>query len=59
MIHYPKLGSVEIQKLKICHVRLQGRYSLLIIIFGDVIIVLAEKSIATCSFTLLSISVMI
>ena len=39
--------------------RLRGRYSLFKIIFGGVIIVLANKSITTCSFTLLSVSVMI
>ena len=39
--------------------RLQGRYSLFKIIFGGVIIVLANKSITTRSFTLLSVSVMI
>ena len=36
-----------------------GRYSLFKINFGGVIIVLANKSITTCSFTFLSISVMI
>ena len=39
--------------------RLRGRYSLFKIIFGGVIIVLPNKSITTCSFTLLSVSVMI
>ena len=39
--------------------RLRGRYSLSKIIFGGVIIVLANKSITTCSFILLSVSVMI
>ena len=40
-------------------IRLWGRYSLSKIIFGGVIIVLANKSITMCSFTLLSVSVMI
>ena len=39
--------------------RLRGRYSLLKIIFGGVIIVLANKSITTRSFSLLSVSMMI
>ena len=39
--------------------RLRGRYSLFKIIFGGVIIVLANKSITTCSLTLLSVTVMI
>ena len=37
--------------------RLQGGYSLFKIIFGDMIIVLANKSVTTRSFTLLSVSV--
>ena len=39
--------------------RLRGRYSLFKNIFGNVIIVLANKSITTRNFTLLSVSVMI
>ena len=39
--------------------RLWGRYSLFKIIFGGVIIILANKSITTRNFTLLSVSVMI
>ena len=38
--------------------RLLGRYSLFKVIFGGVIIVLANKSITTRSFILLSASVM-
>ena len=49
----------DISPLKVCTLRLRGKYSLLKIIFGGVIIVLANKSITTCSFTLLSVSVMI
>ena len=39
--------------------RLQGRYSVFKIIFGGLIIVLANKSITTRSLTLLSVSVII
>ena len=39
--------------------RLRGRYSLFKIIFGGVIIVLANKSIITRGLTLLSVSVII
>ena len=39
--------------------RLRDRYSLFKIIFGGVIIVLANKSIMTRSLTLLSVSVII
>ena len=39
--------------------RLRGRYSLFKIIFGGVIIVLANKSITTRSLTLLSVTVII
>ena len=39
---------------KTVKLRLQGRYSLFKIIFGGVITVLANKSIMTCSSTLLS-----
>ena len=39
--------------------RLRGRCSLFKIVFGGVIIVLVNKSITTCNFTLLSVSVMI
>ena len=49
----------DISPLKVSTLRLRGKYSLLKIIFGGVIIVLANKSITTCSFTLLSVSVMI
>ena len=41
------------------HLRLRGRYSLFKIIFGGVIIVLANKSIMTRSLTLLSVTVII
>ena len=41
------------------YLRLWDRYSLFTIIFGGVIIVLANKSIMTCSLTLLSVSVII
>ena len=39
--------------------RLRGRYSLFKITFGGVIIILANKSVTTSNFTLLSVSVMI
>ena len=43
----------------VSYLRLRGRYSLFKFIFGGVIIVLANKSITTRSFILLSVSVMI